>query len=389
MSDNIKNSERVLILAPLGRDAALTCGILSNNGFSCHVSADIKDLVLEVHSGAAAILITEEVLTSEAVDALRGVLDQQPDWSDLPVFVLVSGKPERTKRQNIINALGPGRHISILERPASASSLVAVLHSAVKSRERQYQIRTLLRKLELTASRLEESNRALQDFAHIASHDLHEPLRKIETFGKMLTSKYGSALGDEGKDYLSRMQNAASRMKDLIKNLLEYARLSSKGRTPGQVNLKKVVQEILSDLEVRIAQINAHIEIGDLPEINADGVQMRQLFQNLISNALKFHADAQPSIAIFSQWCTNGTCEIRVRDNGIGFNQEFSERIFAPFQRLHGRSQYEGTGIGLAICRKIVERHGGTIRAESSPGNGAAFIVNLPVGEGEELPQHG
>jgi len=388
MFDNIKSSERVLIMAPLGRDAALACDILSSNGFSCHVSTDIKDLVPEVHRGAGAILITEEALTPEAVDALNGVLDQQPDWSDLPVLVLC-GKPERNKKQNIINALGPGKHISILERPTSASSLVAVLHSAIKSRQRQYQVRTLLGKLRSTAARLEESNKALQDFAHIASHDLQEPLRKIETFGNMLTARYGPVLGEQGRDYASRMQNAASRMRVLIKDLLDYARASTKGGTEGRVNLKKVVHDVLSDLEVRIAQTNARIEIGDLPEINADGVQMSQLFQNLISNALKFHGDTQPNIAIFSQGCPNGSCEIRVRDNGIGFNQEYSEQIFTPFQRLHGKSQYEGTGIGLAICRKIVERHGGTIRAESSPGNGATFIINLPVGEGEELLQHG
>lgn len=382
MSDNFKNSERVLILAPLGRDAALTYGILSKNGFSCQVCTDIKDLVQEIRRGAAAILITEEVLTPEAVDALTGVLDQQPDWSDLPVLVLVSGKPERNKKQNIITTLGSGKHISILERPTSASSLVAVLHSSVKSRERQYQVRSLLGKLQSTAARLEESNKALQDFAHIASHDLQEPLRKIETFGNMLAAKYAPVLEEQGRDYISRMQNAASRMRVLVKDLLEYARASTKGGTAGRVNLKRVVHDVLSDLEVRIAQTNASIEIGDLPEINADGVQMSQLFQNLISNALKFHGDTQPHIVIFSQGCPDGICEIRVHDKGIGFKQEFSEQIFAPFQRLHGKSQYEGTGIGLAICRKIVERHGGTIRAESSPGKGATFIINLPVGEG-------
>lgn len=136
----------------------------------------------------------------------------------------------------------------------------------------------------------------------------------------------------------------------------------------------------MSDLEVPISQTNANIKIGDLPEINANSVQMHQLFQNLIGNALKFHGDVPPAIEVSSPGCSDAICEIRIRDNGIGFDQKCAERIFAPFQRLHGRSRFEGSGMGLAICKKIVERHGGTIRAESAPGEGAIFVIHLPTG---------
>lgn len=382
MFDNIKNSERVLILAPLGRDAALTCDILSSNGLSCHVSTDIKDLVLEAQRGAAAILVTEEVFTPEAVDALNGVLDQQPDWSDLPVLVLVSGKPERNKKQNIINALGPGRHISILERPTSASSLVAVLHSAVKSRERQYQVSILLRKLELTAARLEESNQALQDFASIASHDMQEPLRKVISFGNMLRQKHKDSLGDNGNDYLNRMLDATKRMQSLLTSLLDYSRVTVNPEPFKEVDLFDIIHEVLSDLEVRIQKSGGEVRVEKLPTIEADPTQMRQLFQNLIGNALKFHkVGKKPIVKVRSLQTANPVCQIVVEDNGIGFDGKCGERIFAPFQRLCGRSEYEGTGIGLAICKKIVERHGGSITAKSTPGTGSTFILTLPVSQ--------
>jgi light-regulated signal transduction histidine kinase (bacteriophytochrome) len=258
--------------------------------------------------------------------------------------------------------------------------LLTVLSSAIKARERQYQVRDLVSQLESVAVKLEESNRALQDFAYIASHDLQEPLRKIETFGGLLASEFASISEEQGKDYLGRMQNAAARMRAFIQDLLNYSRVSTKVEPPRRLNLKTIVQDVLSELEVSISQTHANIKIGDLPQVNADPVQMHQLFQNLIGNALKFHGNEQPAIEVSSPGCSDAICEIHVTDNGIGFDQKYAERVFAPFQRLHGRSRYEGSGMGLAICKKIVERHGGTIRAESISGKGATFIIDLPTG---------
>jgi signal transduction histidine kinase len=239
-----------------------------------------------------------------------------------------------------------------------------------------------------TTKQLEKSNKELEEFAYIASHDLQEPLRKVQAFGDRLNQKYGEILAGPGKEYLDRMQNAAGRMQVLIQSLLEYSRITSKAQEFEPVNLEIIVEEVLSDLEIRLEQVKGQVEVGDLPVINGDPVQMRQLFQNLIGNALKFHREGvTPFISITGRVLTEmgeasppvRYCEIRVADNGIGFDQKYVDRIFGIFQRLHGRTEYEGTGIGLSVCRKIVERHGGTIIAESSPDAGATFIIKLPI----------
>ncbi|TAF07085.1 MAG: GAF domain-containing protein [Nostocales cyanobacterium] len=236
---------------------------------------------------------------------------------------------------------------------------------------------------------LARSNEELQQFAFIASHDLQEPLRKIKTFGERLQVNCGDSLSEQGNDYLQRMQNAALRMQTLIEDLLTLSRVTTKAQPYVTVNLVQITQEVLSDLEVRIQQTGGKIEVGELPTIQADPLQMRQLLQNIIGNALKFHRQNQPPIIkIYSQILDNNIDDIStdntfyqiiVEDNGIGFAEKYLDRIFNIFQRLHGRSEYEGTGIGLAICKKITERHHGTITAQSQPGQGAKFIITLPI----------
>ncbi|HEY9744174.1 MAG TPA: response regulator [Coleofasciculaceae cyanobacterium] len=239
---------------------------------------------------------------------------------------------------------------------------------------------------------LARSNAELQQFASIASHDLQEPLRKIQAFGDRLKTKCNEALTEQGRDYLDRMQNAAGRMQTLIDDLLMLSRITTKAQPFVPVDLAQVIQEVLSDLEVRIDETKGQVEVGRLPTIEADSLQMRQLLQNLIGNALKFHPKTEPpKVRIYSQLLndeeqqptgnsiTPTHCQIVVEDNGIGFDEKYLDRIFNVFQRLQGRSEYEGTGMGLAICRKIAERHGGSLTAESTPGQGATFIVTLPI----------
>ncbi|BAZ49717.1 multi-sensor signal transduction histidine kinase [Nostoc sp. NIES-4103] len=236
---------------------------------------------------------------------------------------------------------------------------------------------------------LARSNEQLQQFAFIASHDLQEPLRKIKTFGERLKTSCSDSISEQGHDYLERMQNAALRMQSLIEDLLTLSRVTTRAQPFVSVNLAQTAQEVLSDLEVRIQQSKGRVELGDLPTIKADPVQMRQLLQNLIGNALKFHRqEVPPIVKIYSQFLNNQSdqvtvnsemCEIVVEDNGIGFEEKYIDRIFNIFQRLHGRQEYEGTGIGLAICRKIAERHHGSITAQSKPQQGAKFIVRLAV----------
>ncbi|BAZ31872.1 multi-sensor signal transduction histidine kinase [Cylindrospermum sp. NIES-4074] len=236
---------------------------------------------------------------------------------------------------------------------------------------------------------LTRSNEELQQFAFIASHDLQEPLRKIKTFGERIKASCGESLNEQGQDYLERMQNAALRMQTLIEDLLALSRVTTRALPFVSVNLKQITQEVLSDLEIRIQQTGGRVEVGELPTIQADPLQMRQLLQNLIGNALKFHRQQEvPIVKIYSQFLNNNLdkvtvgaelCQIIVEDNGIGFAEKYLDRIFNVFQRLHSRSEYEGTGIGLAICRKITERHHGSITAQSNPGQGAKFIITLPI----------
>ena len=245
------------------------------------------------------------------------------------------------------------------------------------------------------ADELARSNAELEQFAFVASHDLQEPLRKIQAFGDRLKTKCEKIELGEARDYLERMQNAAARMQTLINDLLAFSRVIRSSQPFVPVDLGAITTEVLGDLEVRIEKSRAHVELGELPTVDADPTQMRQLIQNLLSNALKFQPlNAQPVVRIRSRLISNDAwdqssssengapsgamCEISVEDNGIGFDEKHLEKIFAVFQRLHGRTEYEGTGVGLAVCRRIADRHGGSITAKSQPGKGATFIVTIP-----------
>jgi PAS domain S-box-containing protein len=237
--------------------------------------------------------------------------------------------------------------------------------------------------------KLEDSNKELQEFAFIASHDLQEPLRKIESFSRMLLSRSDENLDDQQRDYLGRIRNAVDRMRLMIDDLLSLSRVSTRGKSFELVDLNQVAAEVLSDLEERIKATRAKVEIQALPSIEADPTQIHQLFQNLMGNALKFYRpEDPPHVKVWSHYSSVSTStaadgtqvlELFVEDNGIGFDDSRIDQIFQPFQRLVGRSQFEGSGIGLAICRKIAERHGGEITASSTPGVGSTFKVVLPV----------
>ncbi|HEV7585267.1 MAG TPA: ATP-binding protein [Solirubrobacteraceae bacterium] len=229
------------------------------------------------------------------------------------------------------------------------------------------------------AAELSRSNAELEQFASIASHDLQEPLRKVQTFAARLTATEHDRLSEEGQDFLRRMSDAAGRMRSLIDDLLMFSRVSTKGRPFVPVDLEEVASQVLVDLEVSIEERGASVVVEGLPTIEADPVQMRQLLQNLLGNALKFvRADVTPEISARAE-VSDHVAELTIRDNGIGFDAQYATRIFRAFERLNGASAYPGTGMGLALCRKIVERHHGTIRAESEPGRGATFTVRLPL----------
>lgn len=229
-------------------------------------------------------------------------------------------------------------------------------------------------------AQLESRNRELQEFAFAASHDLNEPLRKIQVFSKLVLSRKRDQLDDECRDYLTRMEGAANRMQSLLDALLSYSRVTTHGREFVPVALNQVIRDAEADLELAIRNSGGRLEISALPTVKGDPEQLRQLFQNLIANAMKYRRkDIAPLVRIRVEG-KGRFHRIYVEDNGIGMEGKYLEKIFLPFQRLHGRTEYDGIGMGLAICRKIVERHSGGIRATSTPGEGSAFIVTLPAG---------
>ena len=254
-------------------------------------------------------------------------------------------------------------------------------------------LKQLQQQLEASVAELQRSNKNLEQFAYVASHDLQEPLRKIQAFGDMIQARYAPVIGEEGADLIRRMQSAAARMQALIKDVLAYSRVSAKREAYRPVDLNQTIADVLADLETVIRDKQATIRVDSLPTINGDALQLRQLFQNLVSNALKFDkAGRRPEINITSRIvCGRDTGLemasadinrqfhlIEVADNGIGFDPQYADQIFQVFQRLHSRSDYPGTGIGLAIVRKVVENHQGYSSAEGQPGAGAIFRILLP-----------
>jgi light-regulated signal transduction histidine kinase (bacteriophytochrome) len=245
--------------------------------------------------------------------------------------------------------------------------------------------------LENKVKELDRSNKELEEFAYIASHDLQEPLRKITSFSERLKEKLPANLEPDVQLYLNRMLAATDNMRTLIDNLLEFSRTSRISEPFARVDLNNVISEVKADLELKIEETNTKIESDVLPVVHAIPMQMRQLFTNLFTNAIKFkRANTNPEIHISCNEMTGEELEshhlrhhtkhykIVVRDEGIGFDQEFAMKIFQIFQRLHGKAEYPGSGIGLAICKKIVENHNGRIYAESESGKGAAFVIILP-----------
>lgn len=224
---------------------------------------------------------------------------------------------------------------------------------------------------------LSRSNAELQQFAYIASHDLQEPLRMVTSYLQLLERRYHDRLDQNANDFIAYAVDGAARMKTLINDLLAYSRVGTRGKPFEPTRCEAVVAQVVENLKVSIEENQATVRWGALPEILADSTQLTQLFQNLISNAIKFHGEAPPIVEIRAerqseQWL------FRVRDNGIGIDPQYADRIFVIFQRLHNRTDYPGTGIGLAICKKIVERHGGTIWLESKPGQGSTFCFTIP-----------
>lgn len=271
----------------------------------------------------------------------------------------------------------------IMESDGEVLGVVLVFHDVTEKRLVQEQICQArddleARVLERTAE-LEKVNRDLADFNHIAAHDLQEPLRQLITFGDRLVSRCGDLLSSDDRYYLDRIQKLSRRAGSLTRDILEYSTISSRIKQFSRTGLNRIVRDVIRHFGLEIERKGALIEVGELRSLEIDPAGMFDVFSNLISNALKFTGEEKPKIRIYGEAVDNRRYLIYVEDNGIGFDEAYLDKIFVPFQRLHGRAKYEGSGIGLAICRKILEMHGGGITAKSQPNVGSTFILSLPL----------
>jgi PAS domain S-box-containing protein len=275
------------------------------------------------------------------------------------------------------------RWVSVFARPltlpAGVNGSMLVLRDVTERRQAQERVTEAARELE-------RSNRELTEFASVASHDLRAPLRSVTSFVSLLEEDYADAFTGEGRTYVARIKAAVSRMTGLIDGLLALARVRAKGEPFVVVPLRDVVQDAVADLAHGLAESGGEVEIGELPAVEADRLQMRQLLQNLIGNAIKFRRPGvAPRVVVTARAAGareadgEAVWEIRVADNGIGLDPAHAGKIFKPFERLHSHASFEGSGLGLAVCARIVERHGGRIRAEGEPGFGTTFVVTLPA----------
>lgn len=344
--------------------------LVSSAGLNAQISSTLQRLSLE-NSVSGKVAITREPIVIEDIQNSRDEQASLVREIGLSFYVC---NPMVAKGR-LVGTLAFGSRMLRRIQPDALEFLRTVSHLVAAAIDRS-QAET---ELKTYADSLERSNNELQNFAFIASHDLQEPLRKIEAFGDSLL-KHREGLNEEQLDYLNRIKNASARMRAMVDDLLQLSRLTTEAQPFQLVDLNEVMAEVLSDLEINIQRTKGTVIVGKLMSVEADPLQMYQLLQNLVGNALKFHKPGEkPVVTVTAEEAVPGWVQLHVQDHGIGFDEQHLDRIFLPFHRLVGRSEYEGSGIGLALCKKIIDRHGGRIHARSTPGKGTSFIVQLRI----------
>lgn len=326
--------------------------------------------------GIHLVLLDLSLPDSQGLDTVDRACAAAPQ---LPIVVLTGSDDEALSNE----AVRRGAQDFLFKPKADSYWLERAMRYAIERKSSEVKLRAF-------AAKLEQSNRDLQEFAFIASHDLQAPLERALIFAQRLEEECGGALSEKGRDFLQRLSNSTRRMQQLVQGLLTYSRVNTQAQPFSEVDLTVIALEVVGDLETRLEQGGGQVEVGPLGTLEGDPTQLRQLLQNLIGNGLKFHRPGVPPVVKVRSRRLEGSfsgatggggprSEISVEDNGTGFDEKYLGRLFVMFQRLHRPEQYEGTGIGLAVCRRIVERHGGSITAHSQPGQGATFIVTLPL----------
>lgn len=357
----------LLMLAGKGEETDFDTFTVNDGKAACDIAPKLyPDLILMdwMMPGMSGIEATKKLKAQEAT-------------KNIPIL-MVTWDHSAEKLQDALEA-GAADHI---KKPIDQTELIARVNAALKESYYKKQILEQKEKVENYASQLEKKNEELKQFAAIVSHDLKEPLRKIIYSTDNLKKSLSKKLTESDIQNIEKIEHTANRMNSLIQDILSFSKVTTIHNQFEMVTLNYIVNEVLRDLEVRIKETHAIINLSELPSLESDKTLMRQLFQNLIGNALKFHKPGEnPVINIKSKKLNDKFWEIEIQDNGIGFDEKYLDRIFNPFQRLHGSGQYEGNGMGTAICQKIVERHGGAITAKSIPNKGSSFIIRLPEKE--------
>lgn len=380
---------RVLVLAPTGNDAPVTVRLLESAGVYAHACRDIHEIVHQMERGCAVLLFAEEALGKSSVQTVIDALGRQPSWSDIPIVIITTSGEATNLVFERLTVFGPAGNVSLLERPFRPLTLLNAVQVAVRSRQRQYEVRDLLMERERILANLEasvqkrtaelcETNAQLEELVYSIAHDLRAPLRAMQGFSKLLVQQYGDKLEDEGRQYAERVMGAAERMDAMTLDLLAYGRMARSEVNLGPVSIQRVWQAAAAQCEKLIEETHAKIDAQDpLPMVRGQEPILTQVFANLLNNALKFVKEGEkPQVRLRTEEY-NGTVRIWVEDKGIGIPAEYMDRIFRVFERLHG-TRYKGTGIGLSIVRKGVERMGGRVGVESENGQGSRFWIDLP-----------
>lgn len=368
---------RVLIVAPLGRDAPLVAQVLGQTDIPCHICSNVDELIIEMGQGVGAVVLALEALSPKSISNLENLLNAQPPWSDSPFIVLTSGgSPTDTalRELKMVESIG---NVTLIERPVRPQTLLSAVRSALRARRRQYEIRDKIEELLRAQEDLRRSNEDLQQFAYAASHDLQEPLRMVGSYVQLLEKRYKGKLGSDADEYIALASNGVSRMFRLIGDLLSYSRVGTSDSQLENINVNDVMLWAKMNLHTAITESQGQVISDPLPTVVFDQSQLLQLFQNIIGNALKYRGQDPPAVHVSATRRSNEWI-FAIRDNGQGFDPKYSEKIFGVFKRLHGRD-VPGTGIGLALCKRIVEKHGGRIWAESQPSKGSTFYFSVPI----------
>jgi signal transduction histidine kinase len=363
---------RVLILAPVGRDARLLADTLAALDIETKIASDAENHIALLTEGAGAAIITEEALTADHIQSLAAWLGSQPPWSDMPLVILTSGGRATLESQRRAHELETLGNFTLIERPVRPETVQSAVRAALRARSRQYEMRS-------HQEALMRANADLEQFAHSASHDLAEPIRSISVYSELLTNDYARLLDQRGNAFLGFIYSAAQRMETLLADLLAYAHASSiPDEPPEPICAREPLDAALENLAGAIRETSASITVGEMPMVRVRKSHLEQIFQNLVGNAIKYRRDDSVHVWLAAQR-ENNHWLFCVEDNGIGIAPEYRETVFGIFKRLHTNQKYSGTGMGLAICQRIVERYRGRIWVESEPGRGSKFLFTIPA----------